>query len=75
MTSMSVTDRHQGGPLDEGLLEVNGLIKHFPVTRGVLLRHKVGAVQAVDGVSFSVAKGETLWSVSPAAARRPQAGC
>ncbi len=60
MTSMSVTDRHQGGPLDEGLLEVNGLIKHFPVTRGVLLRHKVGAVQAVDGVSFSVAKGETL---------------
>jgi ABC-type glutathione transport system ATPase component len=58
MTSTSVADGHQSGPLDEGLLVVNGLTKHFPVTRGVIIRQKVGAVQAVDGVSFSIAKGQ-----------------
>jgi peptide/nickel transport system ATP-binding protein/oligopeptide transport system ATP-binding protein len=42
------------------LLEVTGLIKHFPVTRGIIWRQKVGAVQAVDDVSFSVAAGQTL---------------
>ena len=44
----------------DGLLTVTGLTKHFPVTRGVVLRHKVGEVQAVDDVTFSVAPGETL---------------
>jgi peptide/nickel transport system ATP-binding protein/oligopeptide transport system ATP-binding protein len=43
----------------EPLLEVEGLGKHFPVTAG-LLRRQVAAVKAVDGVSFSVRKGETL---------------
>ena len=42
------------------LLTVTGLTRHFPVTRGVVFRHKVGAVQAVDGIDFSVAKGQTL---------------
>jgi peptide/nickel transport system ATP-binding protein/oligopeptide transport system ATP-binding protein len=41
------------------LLEVRGLTKHFPVRGGVLLR-KVGAVHAVDDVSFCVEKGETV---------------
>ena len=41
------------------LLEVNDLIKHYPVRSGVL-RRKVGTVHAVDGVSFSVGVGETL---------------
>ncbi|GGQ15219.1 peptide/nickel transport system ATP-binding protein/oligopeptide transport system ATP-binding protein [Actinomadura coerulea] len=43
----------------EPLLEVDNLGKHFPVTAG-LLRRQVAAVKAVDGVSFSVRKGETL---------------
>jgi len=41
------------------LLEVRDLVKHFPVRRG-LLNRQVGAVRAVDGVSFTVQRGETL---------------
>ncbi len=41
------------------LLEVRGLTKHFPVRGGVLLR-SVGEVHAVDDVSFSLQRGETL---------------
>jgi oligopeptide/dipeptide ABC transporter ATP-binding protein len=42
------------------LLEVRDLVMHFPLTEGVIFRRKVGAVQAVDGVSFDVRRGETL---------------
>jgi ABC-type oligopeptide transport system ATPase subunit len=44
----------------EPLMEVKDLEKHFPLSRGVVVRRKVGAVKAVDGVSFAVMKGETL---------------
>jgi peptide/nickel transport system ATP-binding protein len=44
----------------EVLLEVQGLKKHFPITRGVLFKKKVGAVKAVDGVDLTLHKGETL---------------
>jgi oligopeptide transport system ATP-binding protein len=42
------------------LLEVSDLVKHFPIKSGVVFDRQVGAVQAVDGVSFSVRAGETL---------------
>jgi peptide/nickel transport system ATP-binding protein/oligopeptide transport system ATP-binding protein len=44
---------------DRALLAVSGLRKYFPVRRG-LLQRKTGAVQAVDGLDFTVRKGETL---------------
>ncbi len=50
-----------GPPVAAGdaLLSVSGLVKHFPVRRG-LLQRQVAAVRAVDSIDFSVAKGETL---------------
>lgn len=44
----------------EPLLEVKGLTKHFPIYGGFPIKRKVGAVQAVDGVSLSVYPGESL---------------
>ncbi|MFI4990334.1 MAG: ABC transporter ATP-binding protein [Solirubrobacterales bacterium] len=44
----------------EPLVQVRGLVKHFPLTRGIVIQRKVGAVQAVDGVDFDVRRGETL---------------
>ncbi|KPI26285.1 oligopeptide/dipeptide ABC transporter, ATPase subunit [Actinobacteria bacterium OK074] len=42
------------------LLDVSGLTKHFPVKGGFPIRRTVGAVQAVDGLDFTVAEGESL---------------
>jgi oligopeptide transport system ATP-binding protein len=44
----------------ETLLSVRGLVKHFPVRRGVVFSRTVGQVRAVDDVSFDIARGETL---------------
>ncbi|MGH8905214.1 MAG: ABC transporter ATP-binding protein [Egibacteraceae bacterium] len=45
---------------DEPLLRVSGLVKHFPLTRGIVLKRRAGSVRAVDGVSFELRRGETL---------------
>jgi len=42
------------------LLVAENVKKHFPVTRGILVKHEVGSVKAVDDVSFTVKQGETL---------------
>jgi oligopeptide/dipeptide ABC transporter ATP-binding protein len=60
---MTTSDTTSVGP-DAGaptgpLLEVSGLQKHFPIVKG-LLRRQVGAVKAVDGLDFTVRRGETL---------------
>jgi peptide/nickel transport system ATP-binding protein/oligopeptide transport system ATP-binding protein len=44
----------------EPLIEVRNLIKHFPITSGIIFQRKIGAVRAVDDVTFDVYKGETL---------------
>jgi oligopeptide transport system ATP-binding protein len=42
------------------LMHVKDLVKHFPITQGIVIQRQVGAVRAVDGISFDIHKGETL---------------
>ncbi|MBU1662907.1 MAG: ABC transporter ATP-binding protein [Chloroflexi bacterium] len=44
----------------ESLVQVRGLKKYFPITQGILIQREVGAVKAVDDVSFDICRGETL---------------
>jgi oligopeptide/dipeptide ABC transporter ATP-binding protein len=46
--------------MPEELLVVEDLEKHFPITRGIVFQREIGRVRAVDGVSFTVNRGETL---------------
>lgn len=58
----------------EVLLEVKDLVKHFPIRQGVIFTKQVGAVQAVDGISFNVHKGETLGLVGESGCGKTTAG-
>jgi oligopeptide/dipeptide ABC transporter ATP-binding protein len=44
----------------ETILEAKNVVKHYPVTQGIVFRKTIGQVQAVDGVSFTLNEGETL---------------
>ncbi|MCH0566277.1 MULTISPECIES: dipeptide ABC transporter ATP-binding protein [unclassified Streptomyces] len=44
----------------EPILEVSGLVKHYPLTQGILFKKQIGAVRAVDGVDLTLHQGETL---------------
>jgi oligopeptide transport system ATP-binding protein len=47
-------------PAAKPILQVRDLVKHFPLTQGIVFKRQIGAVQAVDGVSFDLQQGETL---------------
>ena len=58
----------------EHLLEVKNLVKHFPIRQGIIFSKQVGAVKAVDGISFDVEKGETLGLVGESGCGKTTAG-
>ena len=59
-TAATALETGQGSSNGEVVLEVTDLVKYFPVYSKGLMRRQVGAVQAVDGVSFALHRNETL---------------
>jgi oligopeptide/dipeptide ABC transporter ATP-binding protein len=59
---MSVATEPAAVPQRSGqeLVRATDVVKHFPITSGVIIQRQVAAVHAVDGISFGIRKGETL---------------
>ena len=60
MTTSPAVDPKQQIAQGETLVSVRDMTKYFPVTAGLLIQRKIADVRAVDGLSFDVARGETL---------------
>jgi oligopeptide transport system ATP-binding protein len=59
---------------DQSLVRVENLVKHFPIRQGILFQRQIGAVKAVDGISFEIRKGETMGLVGESGCGKSTAG-
>ncbi|HEX6249460.1 MAG TPA: dipeptide ABC transporter ATP-binding protein [Nocardioidaceae bacterium] len=59
-TSVTETEKQGPGVDDDVVLEVRDVKKHFPLTQGIVFKRTIGHVKAVDGVSLTLKRGETL---------------
>jgi oligopeptide transport system ATP-binding protein len=60
VTTETTSLRYRAETSGEPLLRVENLVKHFPLTQGIVFKKTIGQVRAVDGVSFTLNAGETL---------------
>ncbi len=63
-----------GARSNDDLLQIKDLVKHFPIKRGIFFQKQIGAVRAVDGITLSVGKGETLGLVGESGCGKSTAG-
>ena len=70
----SYNDKDDGFAPGDALLKIEGLKMHFPIMRGMIFQRQVGAVQAVDGIDFTIQKGETLGLVGESGCGKSTAG-
>jgi len=55
---------------EQSLVRVENLVKHFPIRQGILFQRQIGAVKAVDGISFEIRRGETMGLVGESRLRQ-----
>jgi peptide/nickel transport system ATP-binding protein len=60
VVSTSAAGAARAKPRGEAVIQVENLTKHFPISQGIMFKKQIGAVRAVDGVSFELRRGETL---------------
>jgi peptide/nickel transport system ATP-binding protein len=60
MSAVETTPAPRVPQTGQPLLRLQNVVKHFPITRGIIFQKKIGAVRAVDGVDLEIYPGETL---------------